>query len=198
MLLHYRSNEHETPLQYSVYASLLIQVLTGLANMWILQYKTPSSVHIIRELVYAELAVQIVEVVFYIWLTYNLFKISNITPNRYYDWMFTTPTMLITLVAYFIFLKYKASYTDTSSLTLIGIVTKEYYQIITIVILNAVMLLFGYLGEVGKMGKKPLSFHGNNCILELFFTLFTKNMLLALKMRIQCFIYFLQYGRFTV
>jgi hypothetical protein len=161
-------------LKYSVYASLLIQVLTGLANMWILQYKTPSSVHIIHELVYVELAVQIVEVVFYIWLTYNLFKISNITPNRYYDWMFTTPTMLITLVAYFIFLKYKASYTDTSSLTLIGIVTKEYYQIITIVILNAVMLLFGYLGEVGKMGKKLSVFMGTIAFLSYFYIIYEK------------------------
>ena len=48
-------------LKYTVYISLFIQILTGLGNVWILQYKTPANVRILRELVYAELAVQIIE-----------------------------------------------------------------------------------------------------------------------------------------
>ena len=40
-------------MKYTVYISLLIQILTGLGNVWILQYKTPDNVRILRELVYA-------------------------------------------------------------------------------------------------------------------------------------------------
>ena len=159
-------------LKYSVYASLLIQILTGIANMWILQYNTPSSVNILRELIYAELAVQIVEVIFYIWLTYNFFKISNITPHRYYDWMFTTPTMLITLISYFIFLKYNSSNLGTSTLSLEQILSKESYPILSVVLLNAAMLLFGYLGEIGKMGKKISVFIGTIAFLIYFYIIY--------------------------
>ena len=156
-------------LKYSVYASLIIQVLTGLTNVWILQYKTSSNVNILRELVYSELIVQFIEVIFYIWLTYNFFKITNITPSRYYDWMFTTPTMLITLIAYFIFLKHKVSGKDTSNLTLGDILTKEMWPILTIVILNAAMLVFGYLGEINKMELKLSVFIGTIAFLAYFY-----------------------------
>ena len=143
-------------LKYTVYISLVIQILTGLGNVWILQYKTPDNVHILRELVYAELVVQIIEVIFYIWLTYNLLTISNITPNRYYDWLITTPTMLITTIAYFIFLKYKNENVDTSPLSIVNIVKRELYPILSIIFLNAVMLLFGFLNEIKKIGT-PLA-----------------------------------------
>ena len=138
-------------MKYTVYISLLIQILTGLGNVWILQYKTPDNVRILRELVYAELAVQIIEVIFYIWLTYNLLTITNITPNRYYDWLITTPTMLITTIAYFIFLKYKNANVDTSTLSIVNIVKKELWPILSILFLNAVMLLFGFLNEIKKI-----------------------------------------------
>lgn len=156
-------------LKYSVYASLIIQILTGVANVWILQYKTSRSTNILRELVYSELIVQFIEVIFYIWLTYNFFKITNITPSRYYDWMFTTPTMLITLIAYFIFLKHRVSGKDTSNLTLGDILTKEMWPILTIVILNAAMLIFGYLGEINKMELKLSVFIGTIAFLAYFY-----------------------------
>ena len=161
-------------LKYSVYASLIIQVLTGLTNIWILQYKTSSSANILRELVYSELIVQIIEVIFYIWLTYNFFKITNITPARYYDWMFTTPTMLITLIAYFIFLKHKLSGKDTSNLSLKDILSKEMWPILIIVILNAAMLMFGYLGEMNKMELKLSVFVGTIAFLAYFYLIYKR------------------------
>ena len=47
-----------------------------------------------------ELGVQTVEFIFYLWMIYNLNRIKNITPYRYFDWLITTPIMLITLSAY--------------------------------------------------------------------------------------------------
>ena len=187
-------------LKYSVYASLIIQVLTGLTNVWILQYKTSSNVNILRELVYSELIVQFIEVIFYIWLTYNFFKITNITPSRYYDWMFTTPTMLITLIAYFIFLKHKVSGKDTSNLTLGDILTKEMWPILTIVILNAAMLVFGYLGEINKMELKLSVFIGTIAFLAYFYIIhkhYVEDIKDVKEAQVMFYLFF-EYGHFMV
>jgi bacteriorhodopsin len=149
-----------------------VQVLTGLGNLWILQYKTPANVNILRELVYTELAVQTVEVIFYIWLTYNFFKVSNITPNRYYDWMFTTPTMLITTISYFVFLKYKNKNLDTSNLSIMSIIKRELSTIISVVLLNAAMLYFGFLNEIKKMGTRLAVILGSIAFLAYFYIIY--------------------------
>ena len=159
-------------LKYTVYISLFVQILTGLGNVWILQYKTPANVHILRELVYAELAIQIIELIFYIWLAYNLLTISNITTNRYYDWLITTPTMLITTIAYFIFLKYKNANEDTSTLSIVNIVKKELWPILSIIFLNAIMLLFGFLNEIKKMDTQLSVALGTIAFLAYFYIIY--------------------------
>lgn len=159
-------------LKYTVYISLIIQFLTGLGNVWILQYKTPANVRILRELVYAELAIQIIELIFYIWLAYNLLTISNITPNRYYDWLITTPTMLITTIAYFIFLKYKHANEDTSTLSIVNIVKKELWPILSIIFLNAIMLLFGFLNEIKKIDTRLSVALGTIAFLAYFYIIY--------------------------
>ena len=53
------------------------------------------------------MVVQVIEGTFYIWLARSINTISNITAYRYYDWIFSTPTMLITFIVYLIYLKGK-------------------------------------------------------------------------------------------
>ena len=136
-------------LKATVYASLIIQILTGIGNVWVLQYKTSAESKILRELIYTELAVQLVEVIFYFWLAYNFLQVKNITPKRYYDWMFTTPTMLITLIGYFVYIRYKNTAKYTGTLDLTYLLKTEGILILIVCILNALMLISGYLGEVG-------------------------------------------------
>jgi len=136
-------------LKITVYASLIIQVLTGIGNIWVLQYKTTAESKILRELIYTELVVQIIEVIFYFWLAYNFLQVKNITPKRYYDWMLTTPTMLITLIGYFVYMRYKNTAKYTGTLDLSYLLKTEGVLILIICILNALMLISGYLGEIG-------------------------------------------------
>ena len=82
---------------------------------------------------------------FYAWLYYNIDRVKNITPKRYADWAITTPTMLVTLVAYIIYLNAPSS----ESLSLLQILRENAAPIAQILVLNWLMLLFGYLGEVG-------------------------------------------------
>ena len=134
-------------LHSSLLFSIVVQVVTGVIELLAFFVKTPPAMALIRQLLGLELAVQAVEGAFYVWLYKNIDRVKNITPNRYADWAITTPTMLITLIAYIIYLNSDKGHTD--SLSLIQILRENAGPIAQILGLNWLMLLFGYLGEVG-------------------------------------------------
>ena len=96
--------------------SLIIQIITGIFDYYILNLQITPNLKLLRELLFVEFIVQLVEGCFYIWMVMNFSKISNITPNRYFDWFFTTPTMLITYSIYLIYLNnnYEDNYNNIS------------------------------------------------------------------------------------
>ena len=87
--------------------SIIVQIITGVIELLAFFIKVPIAYSLIRELLILELLVQIIEGGFYFWLAYNFTKIINVTPKRYIDWAITTPTMLITLILYLIYLNNK-------------------------------------------------------------------------------------------
>ena len=135
----------------TIYSSLLLsiitQVITGIIEIIALFTKVPSSFLFLKQMLLLEVIVQFIEGSFYIYWFYNFNNILNITPKRYFDWTFTTPTMLITLIFYLIFLKYKDN-NISYKLNFFELFNQEFYTIIIILILNWLMLLFGYLGEI--------------------------------------------------
>ena len=157
-------------LKITVYISLLIQGLTGIFNIGILgftSYYTSVSpdVNLLVELVLLGLFVQFIEGIFYVWLSKNLHSLSNITMYRYYDWLFSTPVMLVILIVYLLFLNEKKEEKEKSeqindtkntpfkidnNYKTVFVHVNENKKIIGIVLaLNILMLLFGYLGEIG-------------------------------------------------
>ena len=127
--------------------SIFIQFLVGVIEVGALLIKVEPKHMIIRELLILEVVVQIIEAGFYLWLAYNFNKITNVTPKRYIDWSITTPTMLITLVVYLIYLSYKEKGIDTSKLKLFNVLLENSSNLSYILYLNWLMLIFGYLGE---------------------------------------------------
>ena len=87
--------------------SIIVQIITGIIEIGAIFIKVPTAYFLIRQLLILEVVVQIIEGSFYFWLAYNFTKILNVTPKRYIDWAITTPTMLITLMAYLIYLTKK-------------------------------------------------------------------------------------------
>ena len=92
-------------LKITVYLSLLVQIITGLFDYYVVRLNVPNKLIILQQLLIMELIVQIVEGIFYVWLALNIATVANITPHRYYDWYLTTPTMLVTLCVYLIYLR---------------------------------------------------------------------------------------------
>jgi len=118
--------------------SLSVQLIVGLIDFWGLTIDVTEDKNIFKDLLKLELGVQIVEFIFYVWMIFNFKNITNITPYRYFDWFLTTPTMLITLIA-FLSKKYFTNLPD--------FIKSNKKNIIIIGLANALMLLFGLLGE---------------------------------------------------
>jgi len=135
----------------SIYSSLIIsiitQIVTGVIEIVALFIKVPTENLLLKQMLTLEVIVQIIEGSFYIYWLFNFNNILNITPKRYFDWIFTTPTMLVNLIFYLIFLKYKDE-NISYKLNFFELFHQEFNTIFIILLLNWLMLLFGYLGEI--------------------------------------------------
>ena len=82
---------------------------------------------------------------------------DNITQTRYIDWSITTPMMLLALCLVL----------SMNTNTVIHL-----YSISLIIILNYIMLLFGYLGEIKKIGRYLALILGFIAFLIMYFIIF--------------------------
>ena len=126
----------------SLLLSVAIQIITGIIEFGSLFIPVSAHYVFLKQMMVLEVVVQFVEGSFYAYWLYNFKKISNVTPSRYMDWCITTPTMLINLIMYLIFLRNKDKQLD-----FLQVFNEEIYTILPVLVLNWIMLLFGYLSE---------------------------------------------------
>lgn len=174
-------------LGFTVNASIAIQIITGLITLGAVFFKLAPKDMILHDIVVMETIVQFIELAFYIIISYYLIKISvtGVTPLRYFDWIFTTPTMLLSTIMFFDYKNRENTKEDkntkqdkntqekktgqeektdqekktgqeekpgeTGNIRFLDFVKKNKEIIIKIVISNCLMLLSGYLGEIGKI-----------------------------------------------
>ena len=132
----------------TIILSVIVQIITGLLEIGTLFIKVDTPYIIIKQLLVLEVTVQVIEGLFYFWLLLNFNEVTNVTPKRYIDWSITTPTMLITLIIYLIYLEHREKRKDTTKLELFNLLIKNSTNISYVLYLNWLMLIFGYLGEV--------------------------------------------------
>lgn len=126
----------------SAYISLIIQFIVGIINIYGLNIDVPNDKMIFKDILKLEFGVQIIEFIFYGWMIINFNLIQNITPYRYFDWLITTPTMLIALTSYL---------SNENNTSLQEYISKNKMFIAKMIILNILMLLFGLAGELNYM-----------------------------------------------
>jgi len=126
--------------------SVVVQIITGIIEVGAFFIKVPTIYLLIRQLLIIELVVQFLEGLFYVWLVYNFSKVINVTPKRYIDWCLTTPSMLLTLMLYLIYLNKKEE-NKTHELEFFTLFKENSHIFIPVFCLNWLMLFFGYLGE---------------------------------------------------
>lgn len=136
----------------TTYISILIQVLTGLVSIDGFSYKLPQNKQILKDILALESLVQFAELCMYIWLSYN-HNLDQMALTRYYDWILTTPTMLLSTIAFlhYQYLLENNSLSDTFNIK--QFVAEHKTNIQHIFVLNTAMLLCGYLGELDKIDR---------------------------------------------
>lgn len=148
----------------TIYISLLIQLTTTLISLDGLNYDLIRRDEVLHEILLLEAFVQFVEAGFYIWVILALKDLRLMTPRRYLDWFFTTPTMLVSTIIFMEYLRVK----DSNRITLRGFLIENRDEIIKISLLNLGMLFFGYLGEIHILSKYDSIVYGSVCFVLAF------------------------------
>ena len=125
--------------------SLVVQIITGLVSLHGVFIKLDFNDKILSDILLLETIVQIIEFLFYIWISYSLINIKNLAATRYMDWVITTPTMLLSTI---MFMKYKEFKENGKILETIEFLQNNKENIINIFIFNFLMLLCGFVGEI--------------------------------------------------
>ncbi|MBI95534.1 hypothetical protein CL656_00060 [bacterium] len=132
--------------------SLITQFIIGIICTIGLFIPIKPKDQVLNSILVMETIVQFIEFVFYYWLVKNINNINyDVTYIRYFDWVITTPTMLLSLIIFMIYIN------SNEIITFTGVIQDNSNKIFQILSLNAFMLLFGFLGEI-KYLSKTLSF----------------------------------------
>jgi bacteriorhodopsin len=158
-------------LKSSAFFSLAVQIITGLIDFYVLTIPVARDLVLLKQLLLMEFLVQIVEGIFYVWLAINISSATNITRKRYWDWVITTPVMLITLSSYLIYLKIRKSGSPVMP-EFFELAYENYGTFFKIILLNAMMLFFGYLGEINVMKISSSVFAGFLPFLAMFYIIY--------------------------
>lgn len=158
-------------LKNTAFFSLAVQFFTGVVDLYVILMPVASELLLLKQLLIMEFLVQFIEGIFYVWLAFNISTAVNITRKRYYDWSVTTPVMLITLSTYLIYLKIKQ--TGSSAIPdFFGVLNENYATFFKIVILNAMMLIFGYLGEINVLTTRASVMAGFLPFFAMFYLIY--------------------------
>jgi hypothetical protein len=175
-------------------ASVIVQIISGIIEISTAVFASVSpEFNIIRQLLFLEIAVQAIEGLFYIWLLLNFASVTNVTPKRYIDWTITTPTMLITLIFYLIFLERREKNEDTTGLNFYDLVIENGNTISNVFILNWAMLFFGYLGEMNIVSTLTGVLLGFVPFLLYYYIIYQKYALKSSSTGIRIFWYFFMF-----
>ena len=151
-------------IKFTFIISIIIQILIFLFSIYPQTFSINKKDLILKQILYLENIVQFVELFFYIFVLfifYNKLNKIDIAKYRYYDWIITTPIMLLTTIAYFEYNNTsKENNNSNNYLTLKKFVTSNKREIVTIFILNLFMLFCGYLNEIGKISIYSSTFFG--------------------------------------
>lgn len=158
-------------LKNTAFFSLAVQIFTGIVDLYVILMPIASELLLLKQLLVMEFLVQFIEGIFYVWLAFNISTAVNITRKRYYDWSVTTPVMLITLSSYLIYLKIKQ--TGSSAIPdFFDVLNENYATFFKIVILNAMMLIFGYLGEINVLTTRTSVMAGFLPFFAMFYIIY--------------------------
>lgn len=152
-------------LHQTVNLSIIAQALSGLYTSQVIHITDPK---LLSDVVRLELLVTAIQFTFYATIIRN-HAVETMAVTRYCDWAITTPLMLISLSSYLIYKK-----GEMSQGGILDVIRKYKSQVIQIVVLNAIMLAAGYLGEIGFIPREYALVIGAVAFIATFRIIYTE------------------------
>jgi len=176
--------------------SIFVQAIALLSSSLGIFFKLPKEHQIINRLLIMETIVQFIEFIFYITFLTELSKtVIGMAKTRYYDWVITTPAMHLTTIIYLDYLNRIEN--KLEPIGFIDFIKTNMKNIRIIFIANFLMLLSGYLYEIGKLSKQNATILGYIFFLIVFGTIYNeyaKNTEFGRKLFYALFIIWGSYG----
>lgn len=164
----------------STILSIFVQLIIGVISIHGLTIKLPDDDIILKEILIMETVVQFIELCFYMYLL--RIPLMNMAAIRYFDWMITTPTMLLTFIMYF---EYKK---QEKKIRFFDFIKQNLKTIIALFLCNWCMLWFGYLGETEQIDLITSSILGFIFLMINFYIIYVKYALPANEIYLYWFI----------
>lgn len=181
----------------TIFFSLLVQIITGIISLHGLFITLPKKHKILSDVLILETIVQFIEMVFYIWISYAVININNITSRRYIDWFITTPTMLLSTIMFMKYQELKEQQKLNDQLSTYQFIKNNKVLISKMFLFNLLMLFFGYLGEKAVLSKITSTTIGFVFFYKSFYLIYNnyaKKSILGLQLFYFLFIVWSLYG----
>lgn len=133
-------------IKWSLYVSLFVQISTLILDIYAILQQVVPKYETLKTLLKIETIVQLVELTFYIWYSYNFHSVAEATFYRYYDWIFTTPLMLFTTTVYYDY--QSKSDEEKEKMSVQQFIQDNWKELLIVGVFNFMMLLYGYLYEI--------------------------------------------------
>lgn len=152
--------------------SFIAQILTLVIGISAQFIKLQPNQIILKEALALENIVQFIEGSFYLWFLYFYTKnvdLVDIAKYRYYDWYLTTPTMILSSIAYF---AYNNNKLQNNDFTIFNLIKKDQNKILELFGYNLGMLFFGYLQEINIINILVSTLIGFGFFFLLFYKMY--------------------------
>lgn len=154
-----------------MYLSILIQIIALVIGTYAYSVDVNPENKMLDEIMLIENIVQGVEFLFYFVVAFIVTNIptSDLAKYRYYDWVITTPLMLITTLLYF---RFEDKIHNIYQMNVWETIKKSKNDIIKLVLSNACMLIVGYLQELGNISLLYSNVFGFGFLFYTFYVLY--------------------------
>jgi hypothetical protein len=153
--------------------SINTQFIVGIASIYGLTLQLPEKDLILKDILILETIVQIIEFCWYYFIIQKLPQ-KEMAKSRYYDWIITTPIMLITIFSYLLYEEQLEKKPDEPPIRLLYIMRKYKKPITQILLSNFGMLLVGYLYEIGQISNDIAFISGFIFLINIFNIIYIK------------------------
>ncbi len=170
--------------------SIYVQAIVGIVDIVALTVNVPDQHLLLKDILALETIVQVIETGWYIFVIQYLPQ-EEMAKNRYYDWLFSTPLMLVSMFCYLLYENQLENDPEGTPLRLSEIVNQYSESITRIILSNLAMLSIGYLYETGQMSKQVAFAYGLIFLVNTFSIIYSDTGTKSAKSNIIFFTMFL-------